>query len=136
MSVQGVSWGLAPGHAQRGHWKAKARRPLRGSGRGTSINEIYDQLRELTEYPLQGTYGPPKLGEVYRIFLDARKAGQQLGWQAMTRLDAGLARTVEYFRRAQSIEPDDAQALEALEKLYTRNERWPELLEVYRQVVG
>ena len=73
-----------------------------GSGRGTSINEIYDQLRELTEYPLQGTYGPPKLGEVYRIFLDARKAGQQLGWQATTRLHAGLARTVEYFRRANS----------------------------------
>src|SRR5205814_2372975 len=34
---------------------------------------------------------------------------------------------------AQSIEPDDLQALEALERLYTRNERWPELLEVYRK---
>src|SRR5262249_34608585 len=42
-------------------------------------------------------------------------------------------KAVEYFRRAQAIEPDDAQALEALEKLYTRNERWPELLEVYRK---
>ena len=36
MSIQGVSWGLAPGHAWQGHWKAKARRPLRGSGRGES----------------------------------------------------------------------------------------------------
>ncbi|MFI5289989.1 MAG: tetratricopeptide repeat protein, partial [Polyangia bacterium] len=44
-------------------------------------------------------------------------------------------RAVEYFRRAQNIEPDDPQALEALEKLYTRNERWPELVEVYRKKV-
>ncbi len=44
-------------------------------------------------------------------------------------------KAVEYFRRAQSIEPDDPQALEALEKLYTRNERWPELLDVYRKKV-
>ena len=42
-------------------------------------------------------------GLVYpRIYLDARKAGEQLGWQATTRLDAGLAETAEYFRRGNS----------------------------------
>ena len=38
-------------------------------------------------------------------------------------------KAVEYFRRAQAIEPDDPTALQALEKLYTRHQRWPELLE-------
>ena len=34
-----------------------------------------------------------------------------------------------------TIDPDDLTAIEALERLYTRNERWPELLEVYRKKV-
>lgn len=44
-------------------------------------------------------------------------------------------KATEYFRRAQAIDPDDLTAIEALERLYTRNERWPELLEVYRKKV-
>ena len=44
-------------------------------------------------------------------------------------------KATEYFRRAQGIDPDDLTAVEALERLYTRNERWPELLEVYRKKV-
>ncbi len=42
-------------------------------------------------------------------------------------------KAVEFFRRAQSIEPDDPSALEALERLYTRTERWPELVETLRK---
>ncbi len=42
-------------------------------------------------------------------------------------------RAVEYFRRAQEIEPDDASALVALERLYTRTERWPELIETLKK---
>jgi len=38
-------------------------------------------------------------------------------------------KAVEYFRRAQSILPEDASALVALERLYTRTERWPDLIE-------
>ncbi len=44
-------------------------------------------------------------------------------------------KAVESFKRAQSIEPDDVAALEALERLYTKTEKWPELLEVYRKKV-
>jgi tetratricopeptide (TPR) repeat protein len=42
-------------------------------------------------------------------------------------------RAVEFYRRAQELEPDNLVVLEALEKLYTRGEQWPELLEVYRR---
>ena len=42
-------------------------------------------------------------------------------------------RAVEFFRRAQEFEPDNPATLEALEKLYTRGERWSDLLEVFRR---
>ncbi len=42
-------------------------------------------------------------------------------------------KAVEYFRMAQEIEPEDASALEALERLYTRTERWPDLVETLKK---
>ncbi len=42
-------------------------------------------------------------------------------------------KAVEYFRRAQEILPQDAAALVALERLYTRTERWPDLIETLRR---
>ena len=42
-------------------------------------------------------------------------------------------KAVEYFRRAQEILPEDASALEALERLYKRTERWPDLIETLRR---
>jgi golgin subfamily B member 1 len=38
-------------------------------------------------------------------------------------------KAVEYFRRAQAIQPEDASALVALERLYTRTERWNDLVD-------
>jgi len=42
-------------------------------------------------------------------------------------------RAVEYFRRAQEILPQDVSALVALERLYTRTERWNDLIETLRK---
>ncbi len=43
------------------------------------------------------------------------------------------AKAVEYFQRAQEIEPEDPAALDALERLYTRTERWPDLVDTLRK---
>jgi UDP-glucose 4-epimerase len=69
-----------------------------GSGRGTSVNEIFAALSAITGYHRPARHGPPKLGETSRIFLSAEKARQQLGWTPEVDLEQGLARTVEYFR--------------------------------------
>ena len=45
------------------------------------------------------------------------------------------ARAVEYYRRALQVEPEDARSLEALEQIFMRDEKYPELLEVYRKKV-
>ena len=44
-------------------------------------------------------------------------------------------KAVEYFRRAQAIQPEDASALVALERLYTRTERWSDLIDTLTQEV-
>jgi UDP-glucose 4-epimerase len=71
-----------------------------GWGVGTSINEIFAKLKEITAYEKEAVHGPPKLGEVFRIYLDAEKAKQELGWMPRVGLDKGMRRTVEYFRNA------------------------------------
>jgi tetratricopeptide (TPR) repeat protein len=43
------------------------------------------------------------------------------------------ARAVEFYRKAQELEPDNHHTLEALEALYTKGEQWRELLEIYRR---
>src|SRR5262249_37728462 len=50
------------------------------------------------------------------------------------RLDA-TAKAIEYYRRALSLEPDDQTALEALDRLFSREEKWSDLLEIYRRKV-
>lgn len=69
-----------------------------GYGQGTSINEIFDHLKAITGYPLERQHAPAKVGETRRIFLDAGKARQVLGWEPTVDLESGLRQTVEYFR--------------------------------------
>ena len=53
----------------------------------------------------------------------------------MTSSLATAKKAVEFFQRAQAIDPDDVTALEALERLYMRHKRWEELLSVMRKKV-
>ncbi len=72
-----------------------------GSGAGTSINRIFEALKQATGYQGEQVHGPAKLGEVFRIYLDAGRARTELGWELTIPLAEGLARTVEYFRAQQ-----------------------------------
>ncbi len=69
-----------------------------GWGKGTSVNEIFRLLKELTGYPGKAVHGPPKQGEVFKIYLNAEKARRELGWEPLVSLEEGLRKTVEYFR--------------------------------------
>jgi UDP-glucose 4-epimerase len=72
-----------------------------GWGIGTTVNEVYRHLKELTGYSLDATHGPAKVGETYRIYLDASKARRELGWEPKVPLRDGMAQTVEFFRSIQ-----------------------------------
>jgi UDP-glucose 4-epimerase len=69
-----------------------------GSGQGTSVNQVFAALKAATGYQGPELHGPAKLGEVFKIYLDASRARSELGWQPTVSFDEGIARTVEYFR--------------------------------------
>ena len=71
-----------------------------GSGVGTDVNTIFAGLKQAAGYAQDALYGPGKLGEVYKIYLDASKAKHELGWESTVSVVDGLFRTVDYFRRA------------------------------------
>lgn len=69
-----------------------------GTGQGTSVNRIFAALKELTGYRRDPVHGPPIVGETFRIYLDATRARQELGWEPQVSLEEGLRRTVAFFR--------------------------------------
>jgi UDP-glucose 4-epimerase len=68
-----------------------------GSGQGTSINQIFALLKDITQFPRAEVHGPAKLGETRRIFLDASRAKRELNWAPEIGLKEGLEKTVAYF---------------------------------------
>jgi UDP-glucose 4-epimerase len=72
-----------------------------GAGVGSSVNEIYELLKEISCYDQQAVHGPAKLGETRRIYLDTTRAGSALGWEPTVDLREGLRITVEYFQKAE-----------------------------------
>ncbi len=69
-----------------------------GWGRGTSVNEIFNALADITSYRRKPHHGPPIVGETYKIFLKAERAARDLDWHPTVSLEEGLRQTVEFFR--------------------------------------
>lgn len=67
-----------------------------GSGVGTSVNQIFAILKEITGYRLGRAFRPARAGEVSASYLDSRKAEHELGWKAQTPLVQGLQTTVAF----------------------------------------
>jgi len=72
-----------------------------GYGIGTTVNQIFDGLKEITGYPQEAHHGLAKVGETFRIYLDASRAKAELGWEPTVDLQEGLRRTVEYFKQTE-----------------------------------
>ncbi len=69
-----------------------------GTGRETTINEIFRVLRELSGSQQPDRHGPPRPGEQRRSAVDATRIGRELGWRPNTPLREGMEKTVAYFR--------------------------------------
>lgn len=69
-----------------------------GSNQGTTINQVYSHLKNITNYPSEAAYGQAKPGETFKIYLDSSLAEQELGWCPTVDLEAGLISTVNYFK--------------------------------------
>jgi len=72
-----------------------------GTGKSTSVNRLFSEMKELTHYSRQPVYKPPRSGELIRSSLDVGKAAQRLRWKAETDLRVGLKKTIDFFRKVQ-----------------------------------
>ena len=64
-----------------------------GTGVETTVLELVDVLRGMTESSFEPEHAPERPGEVRRIALDASKARVELGWEARIDVAGGLERT-------------------------------------------
>jgi len=69
-----------------------------GTGVGTSVLDIVRELNAILGTAIAPLHEEPRPGEVQRIYLDASRAREVLGWAPRTGFGAGLRRTVEWSR--------------------------------------
>lgn len=69
-----------------------------GTGVETSVNGLFEQLAELADFEGRPEYAPRREGELDRIALDIARAAAVLGWKPRTRLEDGLALTLDWCR--------------------------------------
>jgi UDP-glucose 4-epimerase len=69
-----------------------------GTGRGTSVNEIFQSLQRATGSDVPPRHGDPRPGDVRKIWLDSSRARDVLGWEPRISLDEGIQTTVDWFR--------------------------------------
>jgi UDP-glucose 4-epimerase len=70
-----------------------------GTGIGTSVNDIFRELKAIVGFEGEPVYEAARPGEVQRIYLDATRAKMVLGWTPRMSFRDGLAQTVEWSRR-------------------------------------
>jgi UDP-glucose 4-epimerase len=69
-----------------------------GTGRATSVLELYDLCRKVTGTDLAPEYAPARAGELQRSVLDIGLAADELGWRPEVSLEEGLRRTWDWIR--------------------------------------
>lgn len=69
------------------------------TGKGTSVNELYNTLATLTDYKPEIARAPKRPGDIYLTYFNCAKAEQVLGWKPQVTLNEGIAKTVEFFRK-------------------------------------
>jgi UDP-glucose 4-epimerase len=69
-----------------------------GTARGGSVNVIYQELAKIIGFKTPPIYDPPRVGELNKIYLSNAKVKEILGWAPKYTLEAGLRKTVEYFK--------------------------------------
>lgn len=76
--------------------RADGRRLMIGTGERTTVNQLFRALAAATGYTHEPICAPERTGEIRHSSVDARQAGQELGWKPWTTLEEGLAATLAW----------------------------------------
>ncbi len=68
-----------------------------GSGRKVSVNQLFQQIKSLTQSSIEPQYLPTRPGDIRDSIFDITKARRVLGWEPQTTLEQGLRLTMEWF---------------------------------------
>ena len=68
-----------------------------GTGRQTSVHELFAAIALLVGSKLEPVHGPPRAGDLRHSALDCRLIASQLGWISEFPLGEGLRQTVAHF---------------------------------------
>ncbi|MEO2117619.1 MAG: SDR family oxidoreductase [Methanocaldococcus sp.] len=68
-----------------------------GTGKETSVNELFEIIRHEINFKGEAIYDKPREGEVYRIYLDIKKA-ESLGWEPEVDLKDGIKKVVNWMK--------------------------------------
>lgn len=69
-----------------------------GTGRETSVNQLFQTLLKVTGSDAKEIHGPEKKGEQMRSCLDCGKISEATEWEPLVSLEEGLEDTVAYFK--------------------------------------
>ncbi len=69
-----------------------------GSGKGTSVRELFETIKDILGYPGEPALAPLRPGEIDRVYITGDRAAAVLGWRPEVSLREGLAKTVEHIR--------------------------------------
>ncbi len=72
-----------------------------GTGRETSVVELFEACRRVSGVDVEPAFDEPRLGELQRSVLDPTLAERELGFRAATTLDDGLAATWRFIREGE-----------------------------------
>jgi UDP-glucose 4-epimerase len=67
-----------------------------GTGKETDVNELFAELKDLTNYKGKAKYAPARPGELLRNCLDISKAKKLLNWSPKYSLKQGLKETMDW----------------------------------------
>jgi len=70
-----------------------------GTGRQTSVNQVFDKLKKITGATILKKYGPAQPGEVLRSALSSKLAKKNLKWEPKIKFDEGLRKTVSWTQK-------------------------------------
>jgi UDP-glucose 4-epimerase len=76
-----------------------------GTGRKTSVNDVYRAIVEVTGFEAPITRAPRRPGDARDVCFDPAKAKRDLGWEAEVEMIDGMRKTYEYFRERERLAP-------------------------------
>ena len=68
------------------------------TGKGTSVNEIYNLLAAQIGYQPEIVRAPRRPGDIHLTYFDCNKAARILGWKPAVDIEQGVRATVEHFK--------------------------------------